>query len=249
MLKHKDLVGIPWMVAFALRTDGWYLRQHLPWIKRNPMPESVRDRPTSACESVFMLTKSPTYHYDYESVRQIMAPASSARLAQNIDGQRGSERANGGRKTNGRMKAVRGDKQRGHSRRHAGFNDRWDAMPREEQRGVRAFRNTDLFYASLEAPNGAIGSTNELLALDVSTKPFRGAHFATFPPDLIEPLIRAGCPEGGTVLDPFGGAGTTGLVADRLDRNAILIDLNAGYAEMGRERIRSDSPLFAEVDS
>ncbi|HET7674622.1 MAG TPA: site-specific DNA-methyltransferase, partial [Gammaproteobacteria bacterium] len=86
MLKHKDLVGIPWMVAFALRTDGWYLRQHLPWIKRNPMPESVRDRPTSACESVFMLTKSPTYHYDYESVRQIMAPASSARLAQNIDG-------------------------------------------------------------------------------------------------------------------------------------------------------------------
>lgn len=196
-LKAKDLIGIPWRVAFALQADGWYLRQALPWVKRNPMPESTRDRPTSAVEYVFMLTKSPRYHFDYEAVRRTMRPSSDARLSQDVESQAGSLRANGGGKTNGAMKAVRGDKQRGHSRRHAGFNERWDHMEREEQRGERAFRNSDLFFDSIDSPYGAIGDDDGFLALDVATQGFKAAHFAVFPPRLIEPLIKASCPEGG----------------------------------------------------
>lgn len=245
--KQKDLIGVPWMAAFALRADGWYLRQWMPWVKRNPMPESTEDRPTSAIETVFLLSKSRHYHYDYEAVKRTMAPSSVCRLAQDIENQAGSKRANGGTKKNGTMKAVRGDKQRGHSRRHAGFNDRWDKMEREEQRESRAFRNTDLFFASIDAPYGAIGNDAEIMALDVATHSFKEAHFATFPPALIEPCIKAGCPAGGTVLDPFGGAGTTGLVADRLGRNAILIELNPEYAAMAERRIKDDAGMFAKV--
>lgn len=268
-IKPKDMIGIPWRVAFALQADGWYLRQWLPWVKRNPMPESTQDRPTSACEMVFMLTKSPRYFFDYEAVKRRMAPASLPRLAQDVAGQSGSDRANGGSKTNGTMKAVgrltgkphgrhalgdeipekdrRADKQSGHSRRHAGFNDRWDQMEREEQRGERAFRNSDLFFDSLSPSHGAVFNGDDFIALDVATQPFRDAHFATMPPKLAEPLIRASCPEGGTVLDPFGGAGTTGLVADRLQRNAILIDLNDEYRPMAVSRLDADQPgpLFA----
>lgn len=247
--KQKDLIGIPWMAAFALRADGWWLRQQIPWVKRNPMPESTRDRPTSAVETVFLLSKSESYFYDYDAVKRTMAPSSVGRLAQDVDAQEGSTRANGGAKTNGTMKAVRGDKQRGHSRRHAGFNDRWDQMEREEQRGDRAFRNTDLFFESLNAPHGAIGNDTEIVTLDVATHSFKEAHFATFPPALIEPCIKAGCPKGGTVLDPFGGAGTTGLVADRLGRNAILIELNPEYAAMAERRIRGEAGLFADVEA
>lgn len=248
-IKAKDLVGIPWMLAFALRADGWYLRQRLPWVKRNPMPESVEDRPASGVEDVFLLSKSERYFYDYEAVRRRMAPASLPRLAQNVEGQAGSDRANGGAKTNGTMKAVRrSDKQGGHSRRHDGFNDRWDAMEKADQQSDgRAFRNTDLFYDSIEAPFGAIGNETEIIALDVATQPYSEAHFATFPPSLIVPLIRAGTREGDTVLDPFGGAGTTGLVADRLSRNAVLCELNPEYARMAERRIKQDNPMFTEV--
>jgi DNA modification methylase len=246
-LKAKDLIGIPWRVAFALQADGWYLRQALPWVKRNPMPESTRDRPTTAVEHVFMLTKSARYYYDYDGLKRTMAPSSEARLAQNVEAQAGSLRANAGGKTNGAMKAVRGDKQRGHSRRHAGFNERWDKMEREEQRGERAFRNSDLFFDSLSAPHGAIMADGELIALDVATQPYRDAHFAVMPARLCEPLILASCPIGGVVLDPFGGAGTTGLVADRMQRNAILIDLNGEYADMQRRRVTAEAPLLTGV--
>jgi len=248
-LKHKDLIGIPWLTAFALRSDGWWLRQWHPWVKRNPMPESTQDRPTSACETIFLLSKSPTYFYDYAAVKRTMAESSVQRLAQDIEGQKGSTRANGGAKANGAMKAVGGDKQRGHSRRHAGFNDRWDAMEREEQRQSRAFRNSDFFIQSIDGPAGAVGNNREITAFDMATQPFRDAHFATFPPVLIEPMILAGCPDGGTVLDPFGGAGTTGLVADRLQRNAILIELNPEYAAIADRRIRGDAGLLADVQT
>lgn len=244
-LKPKDLIGIPWRVVFALQDRGWWWRQRQPWVKRNPMPESTRDRPTSAVEEVFLLTKSDTYFYDYDAVKRVMAESSVARLAQDVEAQQGSARANGGAKTNGTMKAVRGDKQRGHSRRHAGFNERWDAMERDEQRAERAFRNSDIFFESLTAPHGAIGNGEEIIAFDVATQPFRDSHFATFPPNLIKPMIEAGCPPGGTVLDPFGGAGTTGLVADNLRRNAILIELNPEYAAMAERRIAKSAGLFA----
>lgn len=224
-LKPKDLCMIPNRLAIALQDDGWWVRSEIIWHKPNPMPESVCDRPSSAHEKVFLLTKSDKYFYDYEAVRTGLKESSVSRLAQDVKNQKGSTRANGGRKTNGAMKAV-GGKQRGHGRRHAGFNDRWDAMNRKEQQS-----------------NGA----NLRNVWTIATAAFDDAHFATFPPDLVERCIKAGCPKGGIVFDPFGGAGTTGLVADRLQRNAILIDLNEQYAEMARKRISGDAPMFAEI--
>jgi DNA modification methylase len=224
-LKPKDLIGIPWRVAFALQADGWYLRQDIIWSKPNPMPESVQDRCTKAHEYIFMLSKSARYFYDIDAIKEPMSLSSVERLSQDVESQTGSNRVPG--KTNGNMKAVgRVDKQRGHGRRHAGFNDRWDAMERAEQ---------------------CTGMRNKRSVWEVATQPFSEAHFATFPPALIEPCIKAGCPAGGTVLDPFGGAGTTGLVADRLQRNAILIELNPAYAEMARKRLLGDAGMFAEV--
>jgi DNA modification methylase len=226
-LKPKDLIGLPWRLAFALQDDGWWLRSDIIWSKPNPMPESVTDRPTRAHEYVFLLTKSARYWYDAEAIRQPAAEASIARLAQNIEAQEGSHRANGGAKTNGTMKAVgRVDKQRGHGRRHDGFNDHWDAMSKDEQSSMGA---------------------NARSVWEIATQPFSEAHFATFPPALAERCIKAGCPVGGTVLDPFGGAGTTGLVADRLQRNAILIELNPAYAAIAERRMHNDAPLFVKV--
>ena len=229
-LKPKDLCMVSNRLAIALQDDGWWVRSEIVWHKPNPMPESIKDRPGSAHEKVWLLTRSERYWYDAEAVRQPMAASSGPRLAQDIDNQPGSTRANGGRKTNGAMKAVggarRSDKQRGHSRRHQGFNERWDAMPREEQMA---------------------GGCNLRNVWTIATAAFSEAHFATFPPALIEPCIKAGCPEGGTVLDPFGGSGTTGLVADRLGRNAILIELNPKDVGMACRRIKGDAPLFVDV--
>lgn len=204
--KPKDMMGIPWRTALALQTDGWWLRQALPWVKRNPVPESVKDRPGSAVEYIFMLTSARRYFYDYEAVKlRMFKPEAAA--------------------------AVRPKK----SEKRCG---------RAEQRSERTFRNSDLFFESLTAPHGAIADEGgQIIALDVATHPFPGAHFATFPPRLVEPLIRASCPSGGTVLDPFAGAGTTGLVADRLGRSAIMIELNPSYVEMARARIAAESFL------
>ena len=225
--KDKDLVGIPWMVAFAMRADGWFLRQCNIWAKPNCMPESVRDRSTVSHEYVFHVAKNNDYWYNTEGARTPMEPSSETRLAQDTEAQTGSQRANGGGKTNGTMKAVRRlDKQRGHSRRHAGFNKRWDAMPVAEQR-----------------ENGA----NLRSVWWVTPAQYREGHFAVMPAALAEICIACGCPADGTVLDPFGGAGTTGLVADRMQRDAILIELNPEYAAMAERRINQDGGMFAEV--
>ena len=191
-LKAKDLIGIPWRVAFALQADGWYLRQDIIWAKPNPMPESVRDRCTKAHEYVFLLSKGPRYYFDSEAIKEPMAESSIPRLRQNVAAQAGSARANGGAKTNGTMKAV---------------------------------------------GNGE--TRNRRSVWTVTTKPFKGAHFATFPPDLIEPCILAGCPVGGTVLDPFGGSGTTAGVALKHGRNAILCEMNPDYAALVKARVDS----------
>ena len=215
-LKPKDLIGIPWRVAFALQADGWWLRQDIIWAKPNPMPESVTDRCTKSHEYIFMLTKSAKYFYDAEAVAE-------AAIHVGVEGQD----ANGFKnplRFNGKM--AKSNKQAGHSRRHAGFNKRWDET---ESRGeCKTTRNKRSVWT-------------------VPTSPYAEAHFATFPPNLIEPCIKAGCPEGGTVLDPFGGAGTTGMVADRLKRNAILIELNPEYAGMAKRRIEGDAGMFANV--
>lgn len=224
-LKPKDLIGVPWMVAFALRADGWWLRSEVTWCKTAPMPESVQDRPTSATEKIFLLTKSPRYFYNAEAVKTPAKESTIQRLSQDIDAQEGSHRVPG--KTNGAMKAViRTDKQRGHSRRHDGFNDRWDAMSKDEQRALGA---------------------NARNYLVLGPDPFKDAHYAVMPKKVAEFCIKAGSRERDTVLDPFGGAGTTGLVADRLGRDAVLIELNPSNVEMARRRIRNDAPLFAEV--
>jgi DNA modification methylase len=196
-LKPKDLVGIPWRVAFALQADGWYLRQDIIWSKPNPMPESVRDRCTKAHEYLFLLSKSERYYYDADAIKESSVD--------DIGISRGGSMSRFGRT--------------------------------EQLISANAHRG-DREYAS-------DGTRNRRSVWDVATQPFPEAHFATFPPALIEPCIKAGCPLGGTVLDPFGGAGTTGLVADRLQRNAILIELNPAYAAMARKRITDDAPLLA----
>lgn len=224
-MKPKDLCMIANRLAIALQDDGWWVRSEIVWLKPNPMPESVTDRPACQHEKVWMLTKSAKYHYDANAVRRPLTDASVDRLAQNVEAQAGSTRQPG--KTNGPMKAVAGkkDKQRGHSRRHAGFNDRWDAMSHDEQTQSAHLRNV----------------------WTIATAAFSEAHFATFPPALVEPCLKAGCPVGGVVLDPFGGAGTVGLVADRLQRNAILFELNPEYADIAERRIRADGGMFLDL--
>jgi DNA modification methylase len=225
VLKPKDLCMVPNRLAIALQEAGWWVRSEIIWAKPNPMPESIKDRPATSHEKIFMLSKSARYFYDAEAVRQNLADASEKRLAQNLETQAGSRRANGGSRAHRPMKAV-SQKQRGHSRRHAGFNDRWDSMPRDEQCAHgRNLRNYE------PAP---------VDAWVIATQPFKGAHFATFPPALAERCILAGCPRGGVVLDPFGGAGTTGLVALRHGRQAHLIELNPEYARLARERIDAE---------
>ena len=219
-LKPKDLIGIPWRVAFALQADGWYLRRDIIWHKPNPMPESVTDRCTSAHEYIFHFSKSPKYYYDAAAIAE---DGVTGDMRRPYGSQGANELDPRGKQGEGKLRKDV-DKQRGHSRRHAGFNDRWDAMSREEQ---------------------GSGKRNKRSVWTVATKPFKGAHFATFPPDLIEPCILAGCPVGGTILDPFGGAGTTGLVADRNGRSAILIELNSDYAAMASKRIHDDAPMFS----
>lgn len=224
-LKPKDLIGIPWRVAFALQADGWYLRKDIIWGKPNGMPESVTDRPTSAHEYVFLLSKNECYFYDYEAVRLPALPSSVARLEQHIEAQLGSTRANGEGKTNGTMKAVTrsSDKQRGHSRRHDGFNDRWDAMEKEQQQ-----------------ENGAALRS----VWWISPAQTKDAHFAVMPANLAATCILAGSRTGDTILDPFGGSGTTGMVALELGRNAILIELNPAYATLCEQRCNV-TPGFA----
>jgi len=193
-LKPKDLIGIPWRVAFALQADGWYLRQDIIWHKPNPMPESVTDRCTKAHEYIFLLSKSARYFYDAEAVQEESSGLTGGRFGT-------------------------GGKEVGRLRQDAG-------RERPEDDGVR----------------------NKRSVWTVPTRSYRAAHFATFPPDLIRPCILAGCPTGGTVLDPFGGSGTTGQVAMEEGRNAILCELNEDYVGLIRKRIASVTPsLFGRA--
>jgi DNA modification methylase len=207
VLKPKDLVGIPWRIAFALQSDGWWLRQDIIWHKPNPMPESVTDRCTKAHEYVFLLTKSARYFYDHS---QIMEPA-----------QYGEQHAN---------KSTSW----GTNRKH----------PNKANAANYAFAGDNSTTSKMA--DGSYGR-NKRSVWTIATKPFSGAHFAVMPPDLVEPCILAGCPEGGTVVDPFGGAGTTALVADRLGRNAIICELNPEYVKIAKERLEGDNPLFSKV--
>lgn len=241
-LKPKDLCMVPNRLAIALQDAGWWVRSEIVWGKPNPMPDSSgRYRPSTAHEKIWLLTKSANSYYDSEAVRMPATDASIARWSQDVESQQGSDRANAGGKTNGTLKAVGGprrDKQRGHSRRHDGFNDRWDKMTRAEQMANgRLLRNYEPGLSAIIPPE----------VWEIATAAFSEAHFATFPPALVAPCIMAGCPVGGTVLDPFFGAGTTGLVADRLGRNCIGIEINPEYAALAERRLRDDAGMFAAV--
>ena len=212
--KNKDLFGIPWRVAFALQSAGWYLRQDIIWHKPNPMPESVTDRCTKAHEYIFLLSKSPRYYYDAEAVAEPVAQATIERLGQaTLPEQYGSTRVPG--KTNGNMKAV--------PPRFGGSKYGDNDADEHRTKSGNAYDCTD-------------GKRNRRSVWTVTTKPYKGAHFATFPPDLIRPCILAGCPQGGTVIDPFGGSGTTGEVCEDEGRNSILIELNPEYVKLAKRR-------------
>lgn len=224
-VKIKDMIGIPWMLAFALRADGWYLRQDIIWHKPNPMPESVRDRCTKSHEYVFLMSKSERYYFDQKAISEPVAESTVERLCQpNLKNQSGSNRVPG--KTNGAMKAV--------APRFGGNKYGDNDAPEHRTKSGNAYDVAD-------------GRRNRRSVWPIATQPFSDAHFATFPPELPELCIKAGSRLGDMILDPFGGAGTTGLVADRLGRHATLIELNSEYAEMARRRIVKDAPLFAEV--
>lgn len=197
-IKPKDLIGIPWMLAFALRADGWFLRQDIIWSKPNAMPESVKDRCTRSHEYIFLLSKSAKYYYDYEAIMEnaVTADRNAPR------GSKGALTPNLGRRKQDEYQ----------NRRYTGFNDR---------------------YFSSEPPL----KKNKRDVWTVSTRPYKGAHFATFPSALIEPCILAGSRRGGLVLDPFCGSGTTCVTAYAVGRRYIGIDLNPEYCEIAKNRI------------
>lgn len=219
-LKAKDLCGIPWRVAFALQDAGWYLRSDIIWAKPNPMPESVQDRPTKSHEYLFLLTKAERYYYDAAAIREPASVSTHARLAQNVEAQNGSTRANGGEKTNGNMKAVGGTR---------------NSFARETKNTMGDHGQKPQFRTDREPVNYDI-VRNKRTVWTVPTFSYSDAHFATYPPDLIKPCILAGSRPGDTVLDCFGGSGTTGTVALELGRKALLIELNPEYVKLIRQR-------------
>ncbi len=200
-LKHKDLIGIPWRVAFALQADGWYLRQDIIWHKPNPMPESVTDRCTKSHEYVFLMSKSAKYYYDAEAIAEVSAGLGETSIRF------------GGNK----------------------YGDSDD--PKHQTKSGNVYTDK--------------GTRNRRSVWSITTQPYKEAHFATFPPNLIKPCILAGCPAGGIVLDPFMGSGTTAIVATNLGRNYIGIEINPEYVAMANARIERESDktemLFAEV--
>jgi len=219
--KPKDLIGIPWRVAFALQADGWYLRQDIIWHKPNPMPESVKDRCTKAHEYIFLLSKSQKYYFDSDAIKEPLAEASIGRAERK---QRLMDRTGSG--TLGKQIENGVDSSHAYA-------------------GLALGRNGKTGY-DLES-----GTRNRRSVWTVATKPYKGAHFATYPPELIRPCIRAGCPIGGTVLDPFGGSGTTAAVAVQEHRSAIICELNPEYLELARQRIsaaQNAKTLQDEID-
>ena len=187
-LKEKDLIGIPWLFAFAMRADGWYLRQDIIWHKPNPMPESVRDRCTKSHEYIFLFSKNKKYYYDNEAIKE---PA-----------------------------------------KDWGTRDRTKGKYHNEGTGLQPHRGLTKSYPT----------KNKRSVWSVTNKPYREAHFATYPPDLIEPCIKAGSQEGDLILDPFMGSGTTAMVAKSLGRDYIGCELHEDYGNLIKKRVQDYVP-------
>lgn len=193
-LKDKDLVGIPWLLAFALRADGWYLRQEIIWHKPNAMPESVNDRCTKSHEHIFLLSKNARYYYDAAAIKEESSanPVSVARRNRTDNG-------------------------------NVGTSALWGSEFGQSGKGTNATYRTE-------------ETRNKRSVWSIPTRPYKEAHFAVFPESLVEPCVLAGSPVGGLVLDPFGGSGTTGLVAHQLRRRSVLIELSATYTDLIKKR-------------
>ena len=203
-LKDKDLMMIPNRVAIALQDAGWYIRSEIIWHKPNPMPESVRDRPTNCHEKIWLITKNKKYYYNSDAIKEPTTEATKQRMKSGWNGNQKRNYASG-----------------------------------EEQ------NHLSNYFGSDKAKENALKGRNKRNVWTITTKPFKDAHFATFPKDLIEPCIKAGCPENGVVLDPFGGSGTTGIVAKSLNRQAILIELNKDYINIANKRIDKELGMFS----
>ncbi|UXZ62562.1 site-specific DNA-methyltransferase [Burkholderia multivorans] len=205
-VKPKDLIGIPWMLAFALRADGWHLRQDIIWHKPNPMPESVRDRCTKAHEYLFLLSKSERYYFDQDAIREPLAEKTFTTFGT-------KHRAQG----NDSLGAVK--------------SDNWGRTVKERKPKL--------------TPDGEIAGANKRSVWTIATKPYEGAHFATFPEALVEPCVLAGSRPGDVVFDPFFGSGTTGQVAQRLGRRFLGCELNPEYESLQRDRLRQPGLALA----
>ncbi len=197
--KPKDMIGIPWMLAFSLRDAGWYLRNDIIWMKENPMPESVKDRCARCYEHIFLFSKSRKYHFDYKAISEPIAPTTAERLKRGLNG------------SNKFSKAIPGQAQ---------------------QQTINRVREHGSITDDMISP-----LRNKRDVWKINTVPFKGGHYAAYPPKLVETCLLAGCPEGGVVLDPFMGSGTTGMVAKQLDRHYVGIELNPEYTELAMARI------------
>lgn len=211
-LNRKNLLGVPWRVAFALQADGWILRSEIIWAKPNAMPESVTDRPTKAHEHLFLFAKSSKYYFDADSIREPVAQASVAR----------ESRARSPYEAPGQSAQRRGPKFGGNK---YGDSDATESRTKSGNEWVSS------------------GTVNKRTVWTVPTVPFTGAHFATYPPALIRPCILAGSARGDTVLDPFSGSGTTGMVATQEGRRYVGIDVNSDYLDLSL-RTRFSSPVL-----
>jgi DNA modification methylase len=233
-LLPKNLVGIPWRVAFALQADGWYLRSDIIWAKPNPMPESVTDRPTKSHEYVFLFSKSQKYYYDADAIKEPVAESTINRGPVGFGGEKGRN-----------YKPEKNDPN------YRGGNEQWGRtfdyskscvkkFGKEMGGGGTSFVGHSGYFKADGTPIGIPGWRNKRSVWVVTTKPYSEAHFATFPPDLIKPMILAGCPTGGTVLDPFLGSGTTAYVSKELGRCCIGIELNLKYTKLAEKRLMQE---------
>lgn len=252
--KPKDLIGIPWMVAFALRSAGWYLRSDVIWHKPNPMPESVTDRPTKSHEYIFLMSKSQKYYYDYEAIEEI-ATGFDGRKDTMMKGSikyqepampnstANSMAKNGDERWKFKTKSTFGSRNGELDKLHSGkqYERKYKNLEYDGQQTHTIHKNR------LNPDNEEIYPVrNKRSVWTVTTKPYKDAHFATFPQELIIDCIKAGCPEGGIVLDPFMGAGTTAIVARKLNRNYIGIELNEKYISIANKRIEKELGVLFE---
>ena len=223
-LKGKDLIGIPWMLAFALRADGWYLRQDIIWHKPNPMPESVKDRCTKAHEYIFLLSKSDKYHFDSAAIEEPIQDVTALRMLRGVSD------------THKNVNGAPG--QTKHS-----MNQPRPNVRKEFDSSMGGGGTSFVGHSGYKKADGTLmikPTRNKRSVWTVNTKPFKGAHFAVFPEELIEPCILAGASADGIVLDPFMGSGTTAAMAVRLGRKYLGCELNEDYKPLQDSRIAKE---------